>query len=75
MCKEKHVLIKNVYKWTKLFNEELINIQDENRLVRPTITSTPVMVGSVNASILDNRIITKGDISEQLNFCEYSTTK
>ena len=37
MCTEKHIITKNVYKWTKLIYESRNSIQVENRPSRPTI--------------------------------------
>ena len=63
MCREKYVLVKNVYKWAKLFKEGQNSIQDKDR---PTMVSTPEMVDSVNAPILADRRVTIKDISKQL---------
>ena len=48
----KHVLVKNVYEWAKLFQEKRNSIKDEERPGRVTIASTREMVDSVNALIL-----------------------
>ena len=61
MCMEKHVLVKHVYKWAKLFKEGSNNIQNEDSSERPTMVSTPEMGDSVNALILaDRRVTLKG---------------
>ena len=52
MWTEKHILIKNVYKWAKLFKEGRNSIQDEGSSNRFPMASTPEMVYSVNALIL-----------------------
>ena len=76
----KHVFIKNVYKWVKLFKSRNF-IQDEVRLGWPTRVSTLEMVDLVNALILPYGTVTTGDIFEQMeisvgiahkNFFEFS---
>ena len=62
MCMEKHVLVKNVYKWAKLFKEDQNSIQDESGW--PTMASTLEMVDLVNALILADKRVTIEDISE-----------
>ena len=48
----------NLNKWAKLFKEDRYSSQNKDRPSRPTVTSTPEMVYSVNASILTERRLT-----------------
>ena len=57
---------ENIYRLDKLFKEGRNRIQDENRTGRPPMASTPEMVDSTNALILDDRKVIIEDISEQL---------
>ena len=54
---------KNVSYWADLFKESQSSIPSEDH---PTIESTPEMVDSVNAFILDDRGVTTEDISKEL---------
>ena len=63
MCTEMDVWEKkSVHKWGKLFKEGLY----KDRPGWPPIVSSPEMVGSVNALILNDRKFTVGVISEWL---------
>ena len=60
---EKHILVKNVNKWVRLFKESQNIIQDEHKPGRSTMTSTPEMVDLANAFIQAARRVTIADIS------------
>ena len=66
ICIEKHILVKNLYKGAKLFNEIRNSIQVEDRPGRPSLASTPKMVDSVNELILGEGRVIIEEISEQM---------
>ena len=66
MCSEKDVLVKNVYKWAKLFKEGRNSIQDKDRPGKPIKVSTTEMVDSINVLTSVDRKHIIEDISEQL---------
>ena len=67
MCADKHVCSpKNVYQWTKLFQGDWNNIQDEDRSGRPTMIGTLKIGDSVKPLILADWRVSIDDISKQL---------
>ena len=75
MSMVKHVLEKKShYKWAELFNESQHSIQDKYRPDKPTITNTPEIVDSVNATIFAERSVTIEDISVQLGILHIMTS-
>ena len=72
MWTKKHTLVKNVYKWAKLFKEDQNRIQDTNRT---PIVNTPEIVDSVTVLILAYKEVTIEDISEQFGISEGTAHK
>ncbi|XP_029174521.1 uncharacterized protein LOC114943111 [Nylanderia fulva] len=58
---------KNVYKWYKLFQEGLENVNDEPRSGRPSTSKTDENVQEVKEIVLKNRRITIREIADDLN--------
>ena len=63
LCRE-NFLVKNVYKWAKSSKERRNTIQEEVRLGRITMMSTPEMVDSLNV-LIERRITINDNSVEQ----------
>lgn len=57
----------NVYRWYKMFSEGRENVNDEERVGRPSTSTTDENIDKVKKIVLANRRITVREVAEDLN--------